>query len=97
MIIANIIILIVKIITNKSFTLNILTIITILVIIYLILSFITLIMIKKEKDYFGLSKKMKIKVILYNPLFLMGYIPCAIKALMNPNMAWKKIEHNKNI
>lgn len=97
MIIANIIILIVKIITNKSFTLNILTIITILVIVYLILSFITLIMIKKEKDYFGLSKKMKIKVILYNPLFLMGYIPCAIKALMNPNMAWKKIEHNKNI
>lgn len=85
----------VNIVLEKSIIYNIIGIISLIIIVYTFLAVITFIMIKKEKEYFGLSKKMKIKAIFYNPIFLVSYIPCAIKALFSPNLGWKRIEHNK--
>lgn len=93
-IIVNIILLIIHLIFNKPYMINILNLLGLFVIIYLILVVITFIMIKNEKECFRLSQKMKHKVLFYHPIFLIGYVPCAIKALLNPNVGWKKIEHN---
>lgn len=93
----NVFMLIKNIIVGKNFCYNILSIVILFLFVYLVLAFITFIMIKKEKEYFSLSLKMKFLAILYNPIFLMGYVPIAIEALLNPNIEWSKIEHNKKV
>lgn len=62
-----------------------------LVIIYVILLIITVVMIKLEKMHF--NPKIKLQAILYNPIYLLSYVPCALKALFTRNVTWKKIEH----
>lgn len=91
----NLIFFFVNILTKKLYLHNLINILVVIFIIYFILCLITLVMLKKEKEYFGLTKEMKIKAIFYNPIFLAGYVPCAIKALCSPNLTWEKIEHNK--
>lgn len=87
--------LLLKIIVGKR-KLVILKILLFLVLaIYLILIFATIIMLKKDK--LNINNKMKIKAILYNPIYLLTYIPCAIKALICKDVVWKKVEHNVNI
>lgn len=64
------------------------------VFVYLVLVIATFIMIKKEKSYFKLSRKTKILSLFYNPLFLLSYIICALKALFSPNLKWDTIKHD---
>ena len=64
------------------------------IIVYLILVGFTLFLFLKEKNKLSINKKMKIKAIFFNPIFLIGYIRCAIIALFSKNLSWKKIEHN---
>lgn len=64
-----------------------------LVIIYLILMIITIIMLKRER--FELKRGLWTGVVLFNPLYLLTYIPCAIKALLTRDVTWKKIKHGK--
>lgn len=64
------------------------------VFVYLALVIATFIMIKKEKSYFKLSRKTKILSLFYNPLFLLSYIICALKALFSPNLKWDTIKHD---
>ncbi len=59
--------------------------------VYVILMLVTVEMIKREK--LDLTTKTKIKAILFNPLYLVTYIPCAIKALLKKHVGWTKIEH----
>lgn len=61
--------------------------------IYVVLMLITMEMIKREK--LDLSRGTKIKAVLFNPIYLATYIPCAIKALLSKNVAWKRIDHGK--
>lgn len=64
------------------------------IIVYLVLVIATFIMIKREKSYFKLSRKIKILSLFYNPLFLLSYIICALKALLSPNLKWDTIKHD---
>lgn len=64
------------------------------IIVYLVLVIATFIMIKKEKSYFRLSRKIKILSLFYNPLFLLSYIICALNALFSPNLKWDTIKHD---
>lgn len=96
-IVSNIVLFFINLISNNMYIYNLLSIAVLIIIIYIVLAVITFIMIKREKEYFGLTKKMKIMAVIYNPIFLLSYIPCAVKALLNPNIGWSKIEHNKNI
>lgn len=59
--------------------------------IYVILMLVTVEMIRREK--LDLTTKSKIKAILFNPLYLVTYIPCALKALLKKDVGWTKIEH----
>ena len=47
-----------------------------------------------DKDL-GISNENKIKTILYNPLFLISYIYCILKAAFS-DVSWEKIEHKGN-
>lgn len=63
-----------------------------LLLIYLILLVITIVMIRREKMAF--TPKIKLQAALLNPLYLVTYIPCALKALLKKDVTWQKIEHN---
>lgn len=67
-----------------------------LLILYLILYLLTLLMLIKEDGRLNLTKDMSIKVLLFNPIFLLSYIRCALVALFTPNLEWQRINHNKN-
>lgn len=93
----NIIMIFSALIIKKSLLCNLFAILLTLIAIYIVLMMVTYVMIRSEKNTFGLDKKMKIKAIFYNPIFLLSYIPCVIDAIENPNLGWEKIEHNTNI
>lgn len=82
-----------NIINNSNFIFNFFAV---LLILYIILLLITLIMIIKEKNKLCLSTKSKIKAILFNPLYLITYVPCAIRSITMKDISWDKIEHNRN-
>ena len=65
--------------------------------IYIVLLIFTGILLIKEKDNLRLNKKMKIKSLFFNPLFLASYVKCLYLALKNKDLAWEKIEHTVNI
>ena len=61
---------------------------------YLVMMIVTIKMIKKDK--LDLNRKMKIKTIFYNPIYLTTYVSCALKALFKKEVCWDKIEHKVN-
>ena len=65
--------------------------------IYIVLLIFTGILLIKEKDNLRLNRKMKIKSLFFNPLFLVSYVKCLYLALKNKDLAWEKIEHTVNI
>lgn len=62
-----------------------------IVVLYLVLMGVTLHILRQEK--IDLSRRMKLKVIFLNPLYLVTYVPCAIEALLKREVEWVKIEH----
>lgn len=65
--------------------------------IYIVLLIFTGILLIKEKDNLRLNRKMKIKSLFFNPLFLASYVKCLYLANKNKDLAWEKIEHTVNI
>ena len=90
--IAQIVLLIYKVIEKKSVLPNIFHIIAVTFSIYLILMIFTIIMIVRDKNNLELTNKSIIKAIFYNPVFLATYFICIIKALGRDN-TWKEIRH----
>ena len=82
---------------NRSNSVLVIAIILLCVIFvaYIIMMIVTIVMLKRDK--LNLSKEMKIKTILYNPIYLSTYVSCALKALFIKEIAWEKIEHKVNI
>lgn len=76
---------------------NVKNTIILILFVYLIMVLITSIMVLKENTYLNINNKMKIKVILYNPIFLTTYIICLFKAILNKDVKWLKIEHSKSL
>lgn len=70
-----------------------LEILIITLLVYLILMLITLFIIIKERKKIDISNSMKIKTLLFNPIFLSSYVYCALKALLKKEVTWTKIEH----
>lgn len=66
----------------------------VLILVYLVLMIITIVMIRREKMHF--KPQTKLKAILFNPIYLITYVPCALKALLVRNVAWKRIDHGKS-
>ncbi len=68
-------------------------VIALLLVVYLVLMLITLEMVKREK--IKLDAKIKWRAVLFNPLYLITYVPCALRALFTKNVEWKKIRHGE--
>lgn len=83
---------IVGIFVNPNWGLILVSLIGVILLVYLVLMIITIVMIRKEKMRF--SKKMKWKAVLFNPIYLVSYVPCALKALFIKDVQWKPIEHS---
>ena len=69
----------------------------IILFIYLVLVIFTGVLLIKEKDNLRLNRKMKVKVLFYNPIFLASYVKCLYLALRSKDLTWEKIEHSDNI
>lgn len=63
--------------------------------VYLVLMMITIEMVKREKV--KLKSSIKWRAVLFNPLYLITYVPCALRALFTRNVEWKKIEHGDKL
>lgn len=59
--------------------------------VYFVLMFITIEMIKREK--LKLTPEIRRSAILFNPIYLVTYVYCALKALLVKNVKWSKIKH----
>lgn len=59
--------------------------------VYLVLMGMTVHILRQEK--LDLKRRMKVKVVLLNPLYLVTYVPCALKALLKREVTWVRIEH----
>lgn len=65
----------------------------ILMAIYAILMILTIIVLRKER--LNLTFWQRVKVIAFNPFFLVSYVWCALKALLMKDVKWKRIEHGQ--
>lgn len=64
-----------------------------LLVVYIVLAIITVVMLKREKQQF--TRKRKWQAIIFNPIYLVSYIPCALKAFFKRDVQWNKIEHGR--
>ncbi len=65
----------------------------VLLIVYIVLACVTIVIVWKED--LRLTFRQKLKAILFNPLYLISYIPCALKAMFAKQIKWTKIEHKE--
>ncbi len=67
---------------------------SIVLIIYSFLAIFTAYMLKLEKNKLNVSIRLRKKAILLNPIFLLSYIVCLIKAITT-KVSWERIDHGK--
>lgn len=64
-----------------------------ILVVYIILLAITIVMVRREQIRF--QPKILVRVVLFNPIYLLTYVPCALKALLKRDVAWKPIQHGQ--
>ena len=67
-----------------------------LLIIYFILMLVTIFVLIKDKKL-NLNKKIKIKTIFFNPIYMISYVHVALIALFKKDVKWDKVDHFRNI
>ena len=60
---------------------HLLELIIFMLFVYFVLFIMTLVIVILEGDKIALTLKSKLKVLFFNPIFMISYVPCAIKAL----------------
>lgn len=78
---------------DKLWKSNALELIIYLFAIYFILMIMTFVMLILEGKKINLNKKTKLKALFYNPIFMITYVPCAIRALTAKEVSWTRVEH----
>ena len=66
-----------------------------LVVVYLAMVIMTLVILILEGKKLDLTIKSRLKALLINPIFMISYVPCAIKALTTKDVKWTRVEHGK--
>lgn len=95
-IIIGLLIILVNTLITKGITTFLCYLTIFLLLIYTVLVLFTILMLKKEKNSLNISKSMKIKVIFYNPIFMLSYIICLLRTIFIKDIKWDRIDHNKN-
>lgn len=90
-----------RIISNSIIKIEVYTLLlqflVIILAIYIALLIFSGILLIKEKDNLRLNRKMKLKALFFNPLFLASYVKCLYLATKFKDLTWEKIEHTGNI
>lgn len=72
---------------------HLLELIIFMFVVYFALFIMTLVIVILEGDKIALTLKSKLKVLFFNPIFMISYVPCAIKALTLKEVKWTRVEH----
>lgn len=72
---------------------HLLELIIFMLFVYFALFIMTLVIVILEGDKIALTLKSKLKVLFFNPIFMISYVPCAIKALTLKEVKWTRVEH----
>ena len=72
---------------------HLLELIIFMLFVYFVLFIMTLVIVILEGDKIALTLKSKLKVLFFNPIFMISYVPCAIKALTLKEVKWTRVEH----
>lgn len=78
---------------NPVWKYHLLELIIFLATIYIAMMIMTLVILLLENKKIDLNLKTKLKTLFINPIFMISYVPCAIKALTTKNVTWKRVEH----
>ncbi len=62
--------------------------------IYTLLIIFTYVLLLIDKDL-GINKRLKVKTLLFNPIYLISFLYCMIRAMLG-NVSWERIEHTGN-
>lgn len=68
-----------------------------LLFLYLILFIITYIVIVHDMEKLNMSGRNILKTLFFNPIFLLSYLVCFIKAIKAKELDWVTIDHNKTM
>lgn len=55
----------------------------------------TFVILILEGKKLNLTFKSRLKAMFLNPIFMISYVPCAIKALTTKDVKWTRVEHGK--
>lgn len=83
------------ILLTKSFLTFIMSLVCIFTVIYLMFVLLTISLLKNDKKLN--IKVSKVKLVLYNPIFLLSYVYCFFKAILTRKLEWKAIPHEKEL
>lgn len=61
--------------------------------VYTVLLVITVVMLSRER--YKLRQGLEMRTILFNPIYLLTYVWCALKALFTKDVKWQKTKHGK--
>lgn len=61
--------------------------------VYTVLLVITVVMLSRER--YKLRRGLEMRTILFNPIYLLTYVWCALKALFTKDVKWQKTKHGK--
>lgn len=65
----------------------------VVVLVYAVLLVITVVMLSRE--CYKLRQGLEMRTILFNPIYLLTYVWCALKALFTKDVKWQKTKHGK--
>ncbi len=82
-------------INNNVWKFHLLELIIFLLIIYVIMVVMTFVILMLEGKRLDLNLKSRMKAMIINPIFMISYVPCAIKALTSKEVKWTRVEHGK--
>lgn len=63
--------------------------------IYILLVLFTAYLLILEKNKLNISKKNKVLVVLFNPIFLLSYVRCLLICILKKDVSWQEIKHEK--
>ncbi len=80
-------------INDNVWKLHLLELIIFLLIVYVTMVVMTFVILMLEGKKLDLNLKSRMKVMIINPIFMISYVPCAIKALSSKEVKWTRVNH----
>lgn len=79
--------------SNRVWKLHLLELAIFMIIIYLTMSVMTFVILMIEGKKLDLTLKSRVKAMVINPIFMISYVPCAIRALTSKEVKWTRVDH----